>query len=318
MTTFDVSTAGNAGAMPTTTDADGDARPQWGHARIQAPIAREAVEGVPNHRPATRPPPLDDLDFEDFLRPREARTPPPAPTVASSPVVVTAPVEHRSPAPAVSPELRRLVQSSIDASEGRARSRFDAMDDRLLKATAQAAELHSHLVATDQRLTSLDRRITALESLPSVVEDLVTCHVDRLKAQLAGLPADMEGIYRELDAVAEVMATRTAGISQSLERLGPLESAVLELRQEVRQTAEAADAAHRGASQSHDERIGDIEGRLASLEGPGAELERLHRALGRVISAQEWADRTTGGRALFGLGGASDGGPTEGASSLGP
>jgi uncharacterized protein YoxC len=315
MTTLDVSATGDA---PVTNGSDAGMRPRWGHARIQAPMARETVDDVPV-RSAARPRPMEDSDLEDFLRPKAPRTPSPAATVTSVPAVAAVAAAEPRPAPsAVSAEVRRLVQSSVDASEDRARSRFDAMDDRLLKATAQAAEVRSRLVATEQRLTSLERRITALEALPSVVEDLVACHVDRLKSEVAGLPADMEGIYRELDAVAEVMATRTAGISQSLDRLQPLESAVLELRQEFRLAADAAREAHRSASRSHEEQIERLETRLDTLERPGSDLERLHQALGRVISAAGRAAQTDGGRDLFGLGGSSDPGTTEGRFSLGP
>lgn len=233
---------------------------------------------------------LEDSDLDEFFRTENQRRP------SAGVEAVSEPPTAAPPAESVAPELRLLVQSSIDASERRARSRLDAMDERLLKATSQVAEVRNKMVATEHRLAALEARVTALEALPSVVEDLVTCHVDRLAAQMAGLPADVEGVYRELDAVAEVMSARTAVIGRNLDRLGPLEGAVLELRQEVRRAQEAAEAAQATNGLSHAERLEMLERRLETMERPGAHLERLHRALGQIIADPDWEEVKAGRR----------------------
>lgn len=301
----------------------------WNQARIQAPMAREALVSQREGR-REAPLALGDFDLDEFFQARTTTPPapptppmPPAATVARSAVVPTnpaAPPPNPPGAQTVPAELRRLVQASIEAAEQRARSRLDSMDERLLKVTAHVGELRGQVAAVDGRLSALESRISSLEALPTVVEDLVTSHVDRLGAQLAGLPNDVEGVYRELDAVAEVMATRTASISQSLDRLGPLESAVLEVRHELGRAVESVQSARSDHSRTQDQRIEDLQRRIDFLESPGVDLERLHQALGRVVCTPGWEQLKAGPRpnGATNGGGRSAGAAAASGLSLGP
>jgi hypothetical protein len=79
----------------------------------------------------------------------------------------------------------------------------------------------------------------------------------------------VEGIYRELDSVAEFVASRAAATAESLERLGPIELTLLELRRES------------------DRRLRDVEARMERLESSGRKVERLISAVHEAVQLDD-------------------------------
>ncbi len=138
-------------------------------------------------------------------------------------------------------------------------------------------ELRRELSVTNRRLSALEAQV-GKEPVPAVVEAAVRRHAERLASkQEPGAAADLQGVYRELDAVAEFVAARAASTDERLERIAPLEVAVLELRRDLRR-ALAQLAADHGATDA-EVRLRDIEKRLGRLELSGRKADRLLSAL---------------------------------------
>jgi hypothetical protein len=143
--------------------------------------------------------------------------------------------ERPAPPAPLGDGLGRDAAARLDGVEARL-----ARLDGLVKAPApgpsvdaQVRDLRRDLGAADRRLAAMELRLAPVESLPARVEELVVRHVDRLAAETLSLPADVEGVYRELDAVAEVMAARHEAVARGLERIATLEAALGELRERV-------------------------------------------------------------------------------------
>jgi chromosome segregation ATPase len=198
-----------------------------------------------------------------------------------------------------------------DRRDPEAAARLDAVEQRLqrLDALAQARaagppvetglrDLRRDLATADRRLAAMELRLAPLESLPASVEELVARHVDRLATETLSLPADVEGVYRELDAVAEVMAARQAAASQSVRRIEALEAALAELRGRVAHLVEehdddAADRDHAGTAASVEPgpqppaaaapEVESPEGARRVLQVLTSELERIRQSIDVLV-----------------------------------
>lgn len=141
---------------------------------------------------------------------------------------------------------------------------------------AEVAELRRELAAARRQMEALEARLST-GSLSAAVEAEVRRHADRLAAEIPCGTVDVEGLYRELDAVAEFVAARAAATAESIERVGPLEVAVLELRRELRRAV--SDLASSAGGVDLDARLQDIDARLRKVEASGKRIDRLYAAL---------------------------------------
>jgi chaperonin cofactor prefoldin len=145
------------------------------------------------------------------------------------------------------------------------------------------ARLSRQLKETQRRLEALDKRLGG-EPLAVVVGEAVRVETERLTGELSNDKADVEGVYRELDSVAEFVAARAASTAESLERIGPLEIAVLELRRDVGRALAEPIAAQ--GLQEADRRLRDLDARFEALERTGRRVDRLYEALHGVIGQE--------------------------------
>lgn len=141
---------------------------------------------------------------------------------------------------------------------------------------AEVSELRRELAAARRQLEELDGRL-ATGALSAAVEAEVRRHADRLAAEIPCGTVDVDGLYRELDAVAEFVAARAAATAESIERIGPLEVAVLELRRELRRAV--SDLASSADGVGVDARLLDMDARLRKVESSGKRIDRLYAAL---------------------------------------
>jgi DNA repair ATPase RecN len=148
---------------------------------------------------------------------------------------------------------------------------------------AELQDLRQQLTAAHQRLAELDARV-GTEPVVVVVEEEVRRHADRLATAAPAARVDVEGVYRELDAVAEFVAARAAATAESLERIGPLEAAVLELRRDVRRAVGDRTAAQAG--NDVEPRLQEVEARVRELEASSRQVDRLYRALEHAVQAE--------------------------------
>jgi hypothetical protein len=201
------------------------------------------------------------------------------------------------------------LEGRIDETVGNQRRRIDALEERLrqldfvplkvsnlqrsldqLASTGrpappqapdrEVAELRRALDATSRRVAELEAR-TSEASIGAAVEDAVRAHTEHLPAPVPTGPVDVEGVYRELDAVAEFVASRAATTAESLERIGPLEVAVLELRRDVGRVLAELATGHG---------MHDFESRLRTLERSGRKVDRLYSVLEDLVQARESED----------------------------
>ena len=148
---------------------------------------------------------------------------------------------------------------------------------------AELQGLRQELAATNRRLAELDARL-GVQPVPAVVQAEVRRHAERLAAQAPPAAVDVEGVYRELDAVAEFVAARAAATAEGLERIAPLEVAVLELRRDLRRALVDLAAAQSGSTV--EPRLQEVEARLRSLEASGRKVDRLYSALEDAVDSR--------------------------------
>ena len=145
---------------------------------------------------------------------------------------------------------------------------------------AELQELRHELAATNRRLSELDARLGA-HPVAAIVQEEVRRQAERLAAQAPPAAVDVEGVYRELDAVAEFVAARAAVTAEGLERIAPLEVAVLELRRDLRRAL--GDLAAAQAGRDVEPRLREVEARLHGLEASGRKVDHLYRALEEAV-----------------------------------
>lgn len=238
----------------------------------------------------------------------------------------TPPREPAAPAALAGTEQ---IEARIDESAAQARRRLDRLEERLRQldflplkvsnlnravdqlATSQPRvatpptpprvvsevdELRRELAATQQRLAALDARVSTT-SIAVAVQDEVRRYAERVAAEAPAGPLDLEGLYRELDAVAEFVAARAAATAESLERIGPLETAVLDLRRELSRAVAELGAAP--ADADLESRVRAMEARLRTVESSGKRIDRLYSALHDIVRVAPEERRTTALSAAF-------------------
>ena len=182
------------------------------------------------------------------------------------------------------------LQKAIEQLESAQRRGGAVREDRQEPSSLvelQLRELRRELAAAQRKLSSLEGRASE-ERLSAAVDAAVQRHAERFTGQVALPAGDIEGVYRELDAVAEFVAARSSTTAESLERIAPLEGAVLELRRDLaRVLGETGSAA--GTAHPHD-RLDDLEARLDRLEIAGRKASRLFSALSGAVHVREPAD----------------------------
>ncbi len=164
----------------------------------------------------------------------------------------------------------------------------------------QLHELQRELAAAQRRLAVLEAKTTERppaasartpvvdeERLVATVEDVVRRHAERLAAQ-APAPGDLEGVYRELDAVAEFVAARSAAAVEGLERIAPLEAAVLELRRDLVGAVGGTNIAC--ATGCTDGRLDELDDRVRRLELSSRKAGRLFAALATAVQVRQPED----------------------------
>jgi hypothetical protein len=93
---------------------------------------------------------------------------------------------------------------------------------------------------------------------------------------------------RELDAVAEFVAARSAAAVEGLERIAPLEAAVLELRRDLVRAVGGTNVAC--ATGCSDGRMDELDDRVRRLELSSRKAGRLFAALATAVQVREPAD----------------------------
>jgi hypothetical protein len=192
-------------------------------------------------------------------------------------------------------------------------------------------ELGGELAAVGEWLGHLDARMDQLDSLPAAMEEVATTQFERLVSEMLSLPVDIEGLYRELESVTERVAARDGVAARALEQAASVAEALPALRQDLDRVIGGLAEARRSEAAADDRRR-ILERRLEALESPGAEVERLYRALDRMVGGQAAASEAgaseAGGRGAgvrgAGVRGAGarelvghDGGPTSWADPAG-
>ena len=141
---------------------------------------------------------------------------------------------------------------------------------------ADVAQLGLELAALQARLATVEEQIGD-ETVPAMVEGAIRQGMDRLAEELPSAAVDVQGLYRELDSIAEFIAARAAATAESLERVGALELAVLEMRRDLSRIAADVAAVQRPAPTIW--RLGDIESRVQHIESWGGRIDKLFFAL---------------------------------------
>ena len=150
-------------------------------------------------------------------------------------------------------------------------------------------ELRGELATVGSRLVGVDARLDELQSLPARTEEMAASHVQRLVSELLSVPDDLEGVYRELERIAERMAVREQALAGVIERVAAAEEAVTGLRLDFDRVIGGLAAAREAEAEAREWREA-MEHRMAALEAPGSEVERLYRALDRVVGERAAAD----------------------------
>jgi predicted nucleic acid-binding Zn-ribbon protein len=144
------------------------------------------------------------------------------------------------------------------------------------------SELRGDLATVGSRLVGLDARLDELQSLPVRMEDVAARQFQRLVPEMLTVPGDLEGVYRELERIAERMAGREQAVTQAVERVAAVEETVTGLRLDLDRVIGGLAAAREAEAEARDWRLA-MERRLAALEAPGSEVERLYLALDRMV-----------------------------------
>lgn len=168
-----------------------------------------------------------------------------------------------------------------------------ALDDAVSRAQTVSGEIAGLHAQLGERALALEARMAQLESLPSAMESVATDQFHRLAAELPSAPVDIEAVYKELDSVAEVLAARDAAVSQGLKQVGSLEATVSGLCDDFLRLVDEL-AASRAAEEEAQERLRALEQRLAVLESPEHQVDRLYSALDRARGAAPTAADTGG------------------------
>jgi chromosome segregation ATPase len=173
------------------------------------------------------------------------------------------------------------LQRSVDQLAAAHRKAMDDDHDRAAASRSRdrdIQELRRELAGTREALAALDP-----QAVSTLIEEAVLRRTERLAEDLPAAGTDVEGVYRELDAVAEFVAARAASTAESLERIGPLELAVLELRRDLGRARGDPSASH--DSKETELRLQDLEWRLRTLESREERVERFFAAVAGAVGA---------------------------------
>ena len=143
-------------------------------------------------------------------------------------------------------------------------------------------ELRAELTTVGSHLVGVDARLDELQSLPARTEEMAASHFERLLSEVLSVPDDLEGVYRELEGIAERMAAREEAVARVIERAAAAEDVVTRLRLDLDRVIGDLAAARQAETEAREWREA-IERRLAALEPSGSEVERLYRALDRMV-----------------------------------
>ena len=188
-------------------------------------------------------------------------------------------------AAAAAAERERLAAEAAEAAEAAAPVEVaEPEPDPLAVMEPLLDELRREIAAADHREQILEARVAQLEALPSIMQDVAVDQFRKLAAELPGAPAELEGVYRELDSVAEQVARRDASVARGLQRLGPLEKYVDQLRDDLGRVATQL-VSLAGVNAGVVEWMGGVDERMRSVESSGAVVERLRTSLDRMAGA---------------------------------
>ena len=152
-----------------------------------------------------------------------------------------------------------------------------------LRSTQRSVEqLRGELTTARRVLGGLNAKVQELQSLPTVMEEVAARQFERLVSEMLSLPLDIEGLYREMDSIAERVTAREDTAASTAERVGFVAEAVVAMRQDLDRVIGSLAEIREVQAEAQAWRDG-LERRLAALESPGAEVERLYQALARVV-----------------------------------
>ncbi len=152
----------------------------------------------------------------------------------------------------------------------------------LRSAQRSVEQLRGELTTVRRVLSGLDAKVQELQSLPTVMEEVAARQFERLVSEMLSLPVDIEGLYREMDSIAERVTAREDTAALTAERVGFVAEAVVAMRQDLDRVIGSLAEIREAQAEARAWRDG-LERRLAALESPGAEVERLYQALARVV-----------------------------------
>ncbi|HEV3400659.1 MAG TPA: hypothetical protein VG078_02470, partial [Acidimicrobiales bacterium] len=177
------------------------------------------------------------------------------------------------------------VQERLDEVTRLQRAQHAGMSSSPVVQAMQRAlgELSGELATVGSRLVGLDARLDELQSLPVRMEDVAARQFHRMVPEMLTVPGDLDGVYRELERIAERMAEREKVVATLLGRVTAAEEAVTGLRQDLDRVIGGLVAAREADADAGAWRTA-MERRLAALEAPGSEIERLYLALDRMVA----------------------------------
>ena len=152
----------------------------------------------------------------------------------------------------------------------------------LRSAQRSVEQLRGELTTVRSVLGGLDAKVQELQSLPTVMEEVAARQFERLVSEMLSLPVDIEGLYREMDSIAERVTAREDTAAVTAERVGFVAEAVVAMRQDLDRVIGSVAEIREAQAEARAWRDG-LERRLAALESPGAEVERLYQALAHVV-----------------------------------
>ena len=176
------------------------------------------------------------------------------------------------------------VQERLDEVTRLQRAQHSGMSSSPVVQSMQRAlgELSGEIATVGSRLVGLDARLDELQSLPVRMEDVAARQFHRMVPEMLTVPGDLDGVYRELERIAERMAEREEMVATLLGRVMAAEEAVAGLRQDLDRVIGGLAAAREADAEAGAWRTA-MERRLAALEAPGSEIDRLYRALDRMV-----------------------------------
>ena len=152
----------------------------------------------------------------------------------------------------------------------------------LRSAQRSVEQLRRELTAVRSVLGALDARVQELQTLPAAMEEVAAQQFERLVSEMLSLPVDLEGLYREMDRIAERVTAREDTAALTAERVRFVAEAVMTMRQDLDLVVGSVAEIRQAQAETQAWRDG-LERRLAALESPGTQVERLYRALARVV-----------------------------------